>query len=382
MSDIMYALGFFVEYADGGRVVVAVLCLLFIAYGILSCFYGYKIFKFITGVCGFIAGTVLGFVLALATGGPDASGLALIIPSILVGVIGAFLAVKLYYIGVFLIGAFFGGLLGFALTAASDSGVQWPVILLLAIVAGILSVIIRKIMIILSTSVSGAQTISTAFYILIYAISGYEHAWINNYLWIVLAVIGFCYQYSSSKKAPVDPVAAADGSISGPGSMGKSIGVLSRYKKPLIIACIVILVFMLFGPRMPLGLVLLVTAIAIGIYLAIDRNSAKNTVNNGTISVPAAGAGVMNGGGTVAAPGSTVAGTTTSASGADTPTGGNTAATVNSSLKTGSSDDNTENIIECAACHTMNNVGSRFCGQCGTSLESKTSNDTPDQGSF
>lgn len=317
MRDLLFSIGLFYELTDGGSTIVVLLCLLSIIFGVLSCFFGYKIFKFIVGVCGFVIGALAGIILISASNG-DASGPAVIVTAIVGGIIGAFLAVKLYFIGIFFIGALFGGLTGYTLTLGNNSDNSGVLILVLAIIAGILAVIIKKFMIILSTSVSGAQSISMAIVILMYVLSGKENDSLYNILWIILAIVGFCYQYSSNKKSPVGTDVYDNGRITG-NSISLSENSIAhnfaKYKNPLIVAGLIILVLILLRFASAIVLpILVIIAIAFAVYVYV---TGKNY--------------------------------------------------------------STINKIECKSCHTLNQNSNIFCVKCGVDLKSINTDSVKEQ---
>ena len=126
--------------------------------GAIQCFMGYRIFKIVLGLTGFILGgagaTVLGFAVFQNIAIAILAGLAS-------GLLGAALVVALYFVGVFLTGAFLGGLVGTVLWAGAGITPQ-PVILLgFAVVAGALALAFRKLMLIVSTGFGGAWSVVT-----------------------------------------------------------------------------------------------------------------------------------------------------------------------------------------------------------------------------
>jgi hypothetical protein len=121
--------------------------------GALECFFGYRVFKTVLGLIGFLAGAILGAVIGYSLSG---NRIVSILAGILGGFIGAGLLVTLYFVGVFVIGALLGGILAEMLfTLFSRSSVP-VVIVVLAVIGGVLAVIFQKFMIIVSTSFSGA----------------------------------------------------------------------------------------------------------------------------------------------------------------------------------------------------------------------------------
>lgn len=119
-----------------------------IIFGILQCFFGYKIIRIILILTGFIVGFYATYFLNVDIG-PELNSYRQLIG----GVIGAVLFGVLYKVGIFLIGALLGYILSILFT--NDPTANGIV----AVVAGILALIIEKFMIIAATSFSGAWAI-------------------------------------------------------------------------------------------------------------------------------------------------------------------------------------------------------------------------------
>ncbi len=129
--------------------------------GLMFCFFGYRIFRFVLAVAGFILGAsfVAGFGYTL-TYGQDV--LIILIASVAGGLILGALFLFLYSAGVFLIGAVFGILL-FSTTASSLNINTHPILYIApALAGGILSLLIQRFMIILITSFTGAWVAAMA----------------------------------------------------------------------------------------------------------------------------------------------------------------------------------------------------------------------------
>jgi hypothetical protein len=124
-----------------------------IAWGLLDCFFGYRVFKVTLAVVGGLLGATAGHAAALAMGlGP----LGLTIALIAGGVLGALLAYLLYIAAVFVAGFGFGATLGILLLANVHHMVALLSGCVLGIVGGFLAVKIQRILIILSTALLGA----------------------------------------------------------------------------------------------------------------------------------------------------------------------------------------------------------------------------------
>ena len=190
-----------------GSDVWAFIVVLSIAYGALNCFYGYKIFKIVLGIVGFITGGLAAAGVAMAA--TKEPGIALL-AGLIGGAIGAVLMVALYFLGVFVLGALVGGLLG--AVAAASLGLQGESALLvvgvLGLLGGVLAVVFQKLMIIISTAFSGSWSmVSGAAYFLVdlnpLAVAQnpalLQMMGVKLYLlgaaWLVLGILGVLVQY-------------------------------------------------------------------------------------------------------------------------------------------------------------------------------------------
>jgi len=173
-----------------------------IIFGILQCFLGYKLFKFWCALIGFIVGAVLGLFVA-ATGifsGSLAVNLIGLLVIILLAVIGAFAAFRLYLVGLFIYAFTAAFVVGFYLLALiTDSTIAGLYAGIVAgLVLGIFAVIYHRFWIILTTSVSGGMTIGTS---LIMVLQSSDSFWIFL-LPPVFIIAGFIVQTITVKKSP------------------------------------------------------------------------------------------------------------------------------------------------------------------------------------
>ena len=176
--------------------------------GALQCFFGYRLFKFILGLIGFL----LGFALTVTIGGTFSEEVVLILLLGLVGgFIGAALMVALYYVGVFLIGSFLGSILGVALYAVAESNPDPVALLLLAVISGVIALIFQKFMIIVSTGFGGGWIVVVGIAYLIadtLHLSSVEQTFRSGgsivytilMCWLALGLAGVIVQYRSSPK--------------------------------------------------------------------------------------------------------------------------------------------------------------------------------------
>jgi hypothetical protein len=207
--------------------------LLAILVGTIQCFFGYRIFKVILGLTGFLMGGALaasvGYALSQAV-------VVAILAGLVGGVIGASLMIVLYYIGIFLMGAFFGGLIGTAVFMAIQNHpepVAWLIFAvistILAIIAGVLALIFQKLMIIIATAFAGAWGVVTgiAYFTTgvidptnIDRMLGLKGAQLYTILlsWLALGIVGVIVQYVFAPARQPAFQAGADGGSEIPSS--------------------------------------------------------------------------------------------------------------------------------------------------------------------
>ena len=130
---------------------VAVLSILF---GVISCFWGYRAFKAVLGITGFIVGAwIAGGIAATFTGGV---GVIAVIAAVAGGLITGSIFVTLYYVGVFVVGASAGWIVGAMITSAAGNPVHIIVFVILALLGGILAVSFQRHILIIATSLIGS----------------------------------------------------------------------------------------------------------------------------------------------------------------------------------------------------------------------------------
>jgi hypothetical protein len=124
-----------------------------IAWGLLDCFFGYRVFKITLAVVGGLVGLAAGHGIAAALGLGDT---AVLVSMVVGAVLGGVLAFMLYIAAVFIAGFGFGATLGMLLLANYQQMVSVLVGVITGIIGGFLAVKAQRILIILSTSLLGA----------------------------------------------------------------------------------------------------------------------------------------------------------------------------------------------------------------------------------
>lgn len=126
--------------------------------GVLSCFFGYRIFKVILGFWGFVLGFfITQYLFQQYVGSNDTITL---IAGLVGGVVGVFLLTSLYRVGIFALGAVFGYSVVMMLTAAGKLTQNPIVAILAAVLGGIIAILMQRSMMILSTAFGGAWLIA------------------------------------------------------------------------------------------------------------------------------------------------------------------------------------------------------------------------------
>lgn len=204
-----------------------------IFFGFIMCLLGYKLFKFILFMTGFLVGFFATYVICslylhrkLSGNAKEYKDLIYLALSFGVGIIGGFLTLCLYYLGMFLLGATMGWFLGMAILPcfksqahflASNMWLPYSICSGAAILVGIVMLCLQKIVIIISTSFLGALMVINGidYYIekgramnfTIQILHG-NHVYLPNcwYTWFVLSIlpiltiVGFIVQYMKTSK--------------------------------------------------------------------------------------------------------------------------------------------------------------------------------------
>jgi hypothetical protein len=124
--------------------------------GALSCFAGYRLFKIVLGIYGF----VLGAMLASSTMGVTNST-GMIVASLVGGVCGALLLMFAYFIGIALVGAGLGALVAHVAWSSLGRSGDPPAVavVVLSIVGSIGAMFLQRYVIVVATAFGGAWTV-------------------------------------------------------------------------------------------------------------------------------------------------------------------------------------------------------------------------------
>jgi hypothetical protein len=121
--------------------------------GLLSCFAGYRVFRIVLGVYGFILGALLA---SSAMGSDQTFWMA--VAALLGGIVGALILIAAYFVGVALIGAGLGALVANLVWAAFGREPGIIPVIVLCILGALGALALQRYVIIAATAFGGAQT--------------------------------------------------------------------------------------------------------------------------------------------------------------------------------------------------------------------------------
>ena len=123
--------------------------------GALSCLAGYRLFKIVLGIYGFVLGAMLA---SSAMGVTNTTGM--IVASLVGGVCGALLLMFAYFIGIALVGAGLGALIAHVAWSGVGTGDPPAVaVIVLSIAGSIGAMFLQRYVIIVATAFGGAWTV-------------------------------------------------------------------------------------------------------------------------------------------------------------------------------------------------------------------------------
>jgi hypothetical protein len=184
-----------------------------LAGGLTSCFAGYRVFRVVLGIYGFLLGALL------ASGATGTEHTAWMIGAALIGgVVGALILIAAYFVGVALLGAGIGALATSLIWASFGSEPSALVVILFSIAGALGALALQRYVIIGATAFGGAWTIIVGALALaghrvaVDAAARNSSVWLaypmnpapGNYwillVWLVLGVAGVFVQLSITAK--------------------------------------------------------------------------------------------------------------------------------------------------------------------------------------
>ena len=121
--------------------------------GLLACFAGYRVFRVVLAIYGFI----LGALLASSVWGTEQTAL-MIGAAVVGGIVGALILIAAYFAGVALLGAGIGALASNAIWASLGGEPHVAVVILFSIAGALGALALQRYVIIIATAFGGAQT--------------------------------------------------------------------------------------------------------------------------------------------------------------------------------------------------------------------------------
>jgi hypothetical protein len=122
--------------------------------GVISCFAGYRVFRIVLGIYGFI----LGALFASGIAGPE-NTTWMIVAALVGGAIGALILIAAYFVGVALLGAGIGALTASLIWASLGREPGAIAVILFAIVGALGALALQRYVIVGATAFGGAWTI-------------------------------------------------------------------------------------------------------------------------------------------------------------------------------------------------------------------------------
>jgi Domain of unknown function (DUF4203) len=127
--------------------------LVLLAGGLVSCFAGYRLFRIVLSIYGFI----LGALVATSIAGAGSTG-TLLIWALVGGLAGAVILNLAYFLGVVLVGASIGGMLATLLFGRGGADPHTLVVVLFAIAGAVAASMLQRYVIVAGTAFGGAWT--------------------------------------------------------------------------------------------------------------------------------------------------------------------------------------------------------------------------------
>jgi hypothetical protein len=129
--------------------------LVLVAGGMLACFAGYRLFRLVLGVYGFIAGAMFASSMMGAS-----NTIGMLVAALVGGIVGAIVLVFAYFVGIALVGAGLGAMvahMGWLQFGVGEP--PWYLVVLLAVVGAIGAMLLQRYVIVVGTAFGGAWTI-------------------------------------------------------------------------------------------------------------------------------------------------------------------------------------------------------------------------------
>jgi len=186
--------------------------IVFVIGGLMACFAGFRLFRIVLGINGFILGALL------TTSAMGASSMwALAVAAVVGGLIGALLMIAAYFVGVAIVGAGVGALAVHLAWTPFHAEPQWYVVVVAAVLGALGALAITRYMIIVGTAFGGSwmlivgtmalmgnkaavQAANEGSVWMIYPLDPTPGQWKVWVLWFALAIVGAVVQLFTKGK--------------------------------------------------------------------------------------------------------------------------------------------------------------------------------------
>ncbi len=127
-----------------------------IASGVITCFWGYRLFKVVLGVTGFVTGGALAWTVLTAAGYGQ---MVTIAGTLLAALLGGLAMFSLFFAGVFLFGCAMGLLMAVVILSALGGELNVVAVSIFSLVNGLVTLWFRKVLVVASTALTGAWSV-------------------------------------------------------------------------------------------------------------------------------------------------------------------------------------------------------------------------------
>jgi hypothetical protein len=122
--------------------------------GVVACFFGYRLFRIVLAIFGFILGSLL----ASSIFGASDTG-PMVAAAIVGGLLGAGVLIAAYFVGVAIVGAGLGALIANLAFTAGDRDPHFLVVMFAAVIGAVGAIYLQRYFIIVGTGFGGAWTL-------------------------------------------------------------------------------------------------------------------------------------------------------------------------------------------------------------------------------
>jgi hypothetical protein len=181
----------------------------FIIGGVLSCFAGYRLFRLVLGINGFI----LGALWASSMMGPHNNAFVLALAALVGGLVGSIVLVAGYFMGVALLGAGLGVLALNVCAKPFGGDPHWAIVVGGALVGALVALSVTRYVIIVGTAFGGAWTLLYGAFAIaddrvislgkvwaVYPLSPAPGRWWVVFAWFALGLVGTFAQLAFTGK--------------------------------------------------------------------------------------------------------------------------------------------------------------------------------------